>query len=145
MGFIECGQTQVRARAQCYAGSSLCVSETLSFSRPQGRVIVGLHAHSSAQPGPAGKVRALDYQASAWRCAAGKNAGSYLVVLMTRSPRNDCAECEYARLYDLNGRLLATELAFDEERIARADDKGRSLMRALLAEPGIRDYRPVYR
>jgi hypothetical protein len=144
-GYLECGTTQIRARAQCYAGSDLCVSETLSFARAQGRAIVGLHAHRAAQAHAGGRVEALDYSASAWTCAAGKTGGGYLIVLMRRSARQECADCEYARLYDLNGRLITAELKFDENGAARGNEKGRALMQSLLSDLAARAYRPVYR
>lgn len=42
-GYIDCGSAQVRALAECYEHSAACVTETLSFSRRGGRLIVPLH------------------------------------------------------------------------------------------------------
>jgi hypothetical protein len=121
------------------------MSETLSFSRRTGRVIVGMHPHASMQPRPGGSLRALAYTGHTWACLPGKSGGNYLMVVLARPPRSNCTDCEYARLYDLNGRLIAAELAFDAHGAPRRDVQGRSTIRALLENPEASAYRAIYR
>ena len=70
-GYLECGRTQVRALAECYEATPHCVSETLSFSRPERRVRVGLHGHYEARTIAKVPVQVLDYRAASWACVCG--------------------------------------------------------------------------
>ena len=142
-GFIECGSAQIHARAQCYANTPSCATETLSFARRAGRLIVPLHANSGLHAGDA-KAKTLDYNADSWACVPGKSGGRYLVVVMRRSARSPCSECEYSRLYDLNGRLIATDFEFDVKGQPRASSAGRDVMHEVLGGPGPHAFRSVY-
>jgi hypothetical protein len=133
-GFIECGRTQIRARAECYE-PAFCASETLSFSRYPGRNIVPVHGRSVAHEVAGAKLRALEYRAQSWACLRGKHGGHYLVVVMARAAGGTCAECEYSRMYDLNGRVIATD----------RDEPGRELMHKVLGGPGPHAFSDVYR
>jgi hypothetical protein len=143
-GFIECGSAQVRALAECIEHSTWCLSETLSFARRAGRIIVPLHARYSDHRVSARKLKAADYVAQSWACVPGRNGGHYLVVVMTRAD-GPCKDCEYSRLYDLNGRLIATDFAFDAAGRSRPDEDGREMMRQVLGGPGQHRFDTVYR
>lgn len=143
-GYIDCGSTQIRARAECVAGSAFCETETLSFSRAAGRVIVALHAKHSERLVADAKVRVADYVAQSWACIPGREGSHYLVVIMSRADGR-CAECEYSRLYDLTGRLIATDYTFDRSGRARPDQSGRDTMHAVLGGPGRHRFADVYR
>lgn len=142
-GFIECGSVQVRALAECIENSRWCVNETLSFSRRAGRVIVPMHAKYSERRIAEKRIRAADYVAQSWACVPGRSGGYYLVVVMNRSDGR-CTECEYSRLYDLNGRLVATDFGFDTSGQARANVEGREMMRDVLGSVHHR-FQTVYR
>jgi len=133
-GFIDCGRTQIRAYAQCYEKSGYCATETLSFSRRAGRAIVPVHGESAPHDVSGAKAQALDYRAVSWACLPGKSGGHYLVVVMNRADGGACAGCEYSRLYDLNGRLIATD----------RDKSGREMMRVVLGGPGPHAFADVY-
>jgi hypothetical protein len=143
-GFIECGSAHIQARAQCLENSPSCVTETLSFSRRTGRAIVPLHSKHTEREEPARKLKTLDYRASAWGCVPGKSGGHYLVVIMARV-KDGCADCEYSRLYDLNGRLIAMDFMFDAAGRPRPDEAGRHVMREILGEPARQRFGAVYR
>jgi hypothetical protein len=143
-GYIDCGTVQVRALAECIEQSSACVNETLSFARRAGRVIVPTHTKYTEQVVSTRKLKTADYIAQSWACIAGKAGGQYLVVVMTRADRR-CTECEYSRLYDLNGRLIATDFTFDAAGHVRPDRDGREMMLQVLGEPGQRRFQTVYR
>jgi hypothetical protein len=143
-GYIECGSVQVRALAECLEQSRWCMNETLSFSRRAGRVIVPTHAKYSERRTAEKKIRAADYVAQSWACMPGKSGGHYLVVVMTRADGR-CTECEYSRLYDLNGRLVATDFTFDTSGQARPNVEGREMMRGVLGGPGQHRFQTVYR
>ena len=143
-GFIECGTAQIRALAQCYGKSDYCASETLSFSRRAGRTIVPVHAHSARFEVPGGKAQALAYAATSWACVPGANSGHYLVVVMSRANGAACSECEYSRLYDLYGRLIATDLGFSARGEPRASASGPEMMRKLLGGAGPHPFTSVY-
>ena len=83
-------------------------------------MIVPLHAHYAAHDVAGRKARTLDYRADGWACLPGKSGGRYLVVVMNRAGSGACRECEYSRLYDLNGRLIATDFDFDAKGQPRA-------------------------
>ena len=133
-GFIDCGNTQVRAYAECYENTLYCTTETLSFSRRAGRTIVPVHGQSATYEVSGRKERALDYRAASWACVRGKHGGHYLVVVMNRANGASCTDCEYARLYDLSGRLVATD----------RDKPGRDMMRTVLGGPGPHAFAEVY-
>ena len=133
-GVIDCGRTQVRALAECYEKSAYCTTETLSFARRAGRTIVPVHGQSAIHEVSGRKTRALDYSATSWACLPGRNGGRYLVVVMSRANGASCGDCEYSRLSDLNGRLVATD----------RDKSGRDMMNALLGGPGPYAFSAVY-
>ena len=81
------------------------------------------------------KLQALEYRAQSWACLRGRHGGHYLVIVMARANGGACAECEYSRLYDLNGRVVATD----------RDEQGRELMRRVLGGPGPHVFADVYR
>lgn len=89
-------------------------------------------------------MRTADYIAQSWACVPGKSGGHYLVVVMSRADGR-CTECEYSRLYDLNGRLIATDFAFDNAGRTRPDQNGREMMRQVLGGPGQHRFQTVYR
>jgi hypothetical protein len=120
------------------------VTETLSFARRAGRLIVPLHSHHSIREGAGVKTRSLDYHAESWSCVPGKSGGRYLVVVMRRTGGGVCGDCEYSRLYDLNGRLIATDFDFDAGGKPRASRAGRDMMREVLGSPGSHAFKSVY-
>ena len=134
-GFIECGRSQIRARAECYDATAYCTTETLSFTRSGGRAIVPVHPERSNYEVAGAKLQALEYRASSWACVPGRTGGHYLVVVMSRPNGAACRDCEYSRLYDLNGRVVSTDL----------DERGRDLMRKVLGGPGPHVFSDVYR
>jgi hypothetical protein len=142
-GFIDCGSVQVRALAECVEHSRWCVNETLSFSRRAGRAIVPTHAKYTDQRVAGKKVKAADYVAQSWACVPGRAGGHYLVVVMSRADGR-CTECEYSRLYDLNGRLVASDYTFDAG-IARPNRAGREMMHEVLGGAGQYRFQTVYR
>ena len=143
-GFIECGSAQVRALAECLEHSRWCVNETLAFSRRAARVIVPTHAKYTERRVAERKIKAADYVAQSWACVPGKSGGHYLVLVMSRADGR-CTECEYSRLYDLNGRLVATDFMFDASGQARPNDDGREMMHKVLGVPGQHRFQTVYR
>ena len=143
-GFIECGDAHITARAQCFEKTDFCVTQTLSFSRRTGRLIVPLHSFYEEQEVAGSKVKYIEFHADSWACLPGKFGGQYLVVVMSRSSGGNCRECEYSRLYDLNGRLMATDLAFDSRGRARDSESGREFMSKVL-KPGPHKFVGVYR
>lgn len=143
-GFIQCGQAQITARAECHGKTAYCQTETLTFSRTNSRSIAPLHRNYALHELSGRKVKALDYHAAAWACVPGKSGGSYLVVLMRRTGGGNCSECEYSRLYDLNGRLIAADLGFDARGLALDNKPGRDMMYAVLGSPGPHVFIDVY-
>jgi hypothetical protein len=143
-GFIDCGGAQVRALAECLEHSRWCVNETLSFSRRAARVIVPTHAKYTERRVAERKIKAADYVAHSWACIPGKSGGHYLVLVMSRADGR-CTDCEYSRLYDLNGRLVAADFAFDSAGHARPDAEGREMMHKVLGGPGKHRFQTVYR
>lgn len=143
-GFIQCGQAQITARAQCHDKSAYCLTETLAFARANSRAIAPLHRHYAMHELPGGKTKVLEYHAASWACVPGKSGGSYLVVVMRRVGDRKCSECEYSRLYDLNGRLIATDLAFDTQGRPRENKPGRDMMHEVLGAPGPHVFVDVY-
>jgi hypothetical protein len=143
-GYIECGSVQVRALAECAENSRSCINETLAFSRRAGRVIVPTHARFTERRVADKKIKAADYVAQSWACVPGRSGGHYLVVVMSRADAR-CTECEYSRLYDLNGRLVATDFMFDASGQARPHADGREMMREVLDSGVQRRFETVYR
>jgi hypothetical protein len=130
---LACGTAIVSANALCYGGTALCLRETLTFRRMEGSTTLAPHARTHSQPVPAGgSVTALDYRATSWTCASGRNGGSYVAVLMVRAGGADCGECQYLRLYHPNGSLIATTVKFDAAGQAGADEKGAILVQKML-------------
>jgi hypothetical protein len=117
----------------------------LSFSTRSGRLIVPLHTHYVVHESQGRKANALDYRAQLWACIPGKNGGHYVVVIMSRSGAAGCGECEYSRLYDPNGRLIATDLAFDARGQPRGNSAGRAMMREVLGDSGPHAFSEIYR
>ena len=143
-GYIECGSVQVRALAECAENTRWCMNETLSFSRRAGRVIVPTHAKFTERRVTDSKIKAADYVAQSWACVPGRSGGHYLVVVMSRADGR-CTQCEYSRLYDLNGRLVATDSSFDASGQARPHPEGREMMREVLGGLGNGRLQTVYR
>ena len=94
-----------------------------------------MHPHRTGYELESHKVSVLDYHAAWWACVPGRSGGHFLIVVMTRAGGRTCRDCEYSRLYDPNGRLLATDL----------DKVGRDTMHAVLGGPGPFDFIGVYR
>lgn len=133
---LACGRAIVSASALCQGRTALCVRETLTFRRVEGSTILAPHARTHASPAPAGgSITALDYRATSWTCAPGRNGGSYVAVLMVRSSGADCGECQYLRLYHPNGSLIAATLKFDAAGQASGDEKGAIVMQKVLGRP----------
>ena len=143
-GFIQCGQSQITARADCFGKTAYCLTETLSFARRNGRSIVPLHRNFALQDVGGKRVKVLEYHADAWACLPGKMGGSYLVVVMKRDADPKCRDCEYSRLYDLNGRLIASDVSFDARGQARENGPGREMMNEVLGGPGPHAFIDVY-
>jgi hypothetical protein len=133
---LACGRVIVSANTLCYPGTALCLRETLTFRRVEGSTTVAPHArtHSHAAP-DGGSVTALDYRATSWTCAPGRNGGHYVAVLMVRATGADCGDCQYLRLYHPNGSLIATTVKFDAAGQASADEKGAILVQKVLGRP----------
>ena len=95
-----------------------------------------MHASHATYDVVGRKVTAIDYHADSWACLRGKSGGRYLVVVMSRTAGANCSECEYSRLYDLNGRLIASDLVFDARGHARPSKAGQEMMQEILGGPG---------
>ena len=145
VGYMECGRTQVRALAECYETTPHCVSETLSFSRTERRVRVGLHGHYEERAIGKLPVQVLDYRAASWTCVSAQSGGHYLLVSLARTTAGACAACEYERLYEVSGRLVATTVTFDSRGEPRPNEGGRVTIARLVPAPARRDAIPVYR
>ena len=106
---LACDAVVVSANALCYGASPLCVRETLTFRRLESTTTLAPHVQTHNHPAPSGgTVTALDYRATSWTCAQGKDGGSYVAVLMVRAVGPDCGDCQYLRLYHPTGSLIAT-------------------------------------
>lgn len=132
VGFLECGRTQVRALAECYEATPHCISETLSFTRGQRRVRVGLRPRYEARDVAKIPVWVLDYHAATWTCAEGASGEHYVLVNLARTNGGTCTQCEYQMLYDLNGRVVASTALFDAHGEARRNDEGRQAIERLV-------------
>jgi hypothetical protein len=133
---LACGRVIVSANALCYGGTALCLRETLTFRRMEGSTTLAPHARTHSHPAPAGgSVTALDYRATSWTCASGRNGGNYVAVLMVRAGGADCGECQYLRLYHPYGGLIATTVKFDAAGVASTDEKGAILVQNMLGRP----------
>ncbi len=135
---------RITARAQCFEKTAYCLTETLTFARANSRSIAPLHRTHVMHELAGKKIKALDYHAASWGCVPGHTGGSYLMVALRRAAGGNCSECEYLRLYDLNGRLIAAELAFDEQGRARDNKRGREMMHEIPGAPELRAVTDVY-
>ncbi len=143
---MECGRTQVRALAECYSATPHCISETLSFQRGERRVRVGLHARYEARDIAKVPVQVLDYHAFGWTCVAGAAGGHYVLVSLARANGAPCPECEYRRLYEESGRLVASTAAVDARGVLTPDARGRiAIERTIGADAARRSVSEIYR
>ena len=141
--YIDCGKTQVRALAECYENSALCISETLTFARSGRRAIIGTHQHYETYELNKLKVQALDYHGSSWACLPGKDGSHYLLVAMDHT--GNCTECSFVKVFDPNGRLVATSVKFDARGKPRDNAEGASVVRRLTAPPTPRAFASIYK
>ena len=142
---LTCGRTIVSANAMCYGATSLCLRETLTFRRTEGSTTLAPHAQTHSHPAASGgNVPALDYRATSWTCAPGRNGGHYVAVLMVRASGADCGECQYLRLYHPNGSLIAATLTFDADGRARGNEKGATLVQKVLGRPWPEGLKLIY-
>jgi hypothetical protein len=142
--YLRCGGADVRALAECYEATRYCISETLTFVRGGRRAVVGLHKHYEPHDVQKLSVPVLAYTGATWACVPGATGGHYVAVRITRPDNRSCRECASEQVYDLNGRLLASGLTFDERGRARVDPDAQVHARTLLgpAEPGA--HGPIY-
>ena len=143
--FLDCGGAQVRALAECYTATRFCISETLTFVRRERRTVVGLHKHYDPQDIDKLKVPVLNYTAFEWACLRGASGGHYVSVTLARTDAGSCSECEFHQLYDLNGRLVASRLAFDKRGRPRENPEAAGSMRQLTGRPDPKAYAAIYR
>src|SRR4030095_963919 len=108
---LACGRAIVSASALCHGNTALCLRETPTFRRVESSTTVAPHARTHSHPAPeGGSIAALDYRATSWTCAPGRNGGRYVAVVMVRAGRADCGERQYLRLYHPSGRLTGAPL-----------------------------------
>ena len=142
---LACGNTVVIAHASCYGTTPMCVRETLTFHRPEGRTVLAPHKQLGRYTLHAGRtVEALDYHASEWAGVAGLNGGRYVAFIMARTTGGNCSECKYFRLYHPNGRLVASTLTFDAAGRPRKDPKASELISKMVDRPRPDAFQPVY-
>ena len=141
---LRCGGADVRALAQCYEATPYCISETLTFVRGGRRAIVGVHKHYEPHDVHRSNVPVLAYTASKWACLPGAVGGHYLVVTGARAEGGKCRDCGFEQIYDLNGRLLASQLQFDERGRPREDAAAPVYARKLLGEVAPGAHAPIY-
>jgi hypothetical protein len=144
-GFLECGSTRISARAACHPDTSLCTSQTFTFSGASGRATLAPHFHKSGHRHGGRVVEALDYYAVSWACTAGSRSGRYLVVGLQRAGDAACVECDYEQVYNLNGRLLVSGMRMDADGRARENREGRLFIAKLKSGLHPKQFRPVYR
>lgn len=144
-GFLECGNTRISARAACHPDTSLCASQTFTFSGANGRATLAPHFHKSAYRHGSGVVEALDYYAVSWACTAGSRSGRYLIVSLQRAGGAACTECDYEQVYNLDGRLLVSGMSMDADGRARENREGRLFIAKLKSGLHPKQFRPVYR
>jgi len=159
-GQLACSNTLVTAQASCYANTLVCARETLTFHRPENRIIVASHPHSSehplivltpprssGHPPPADRnfknVMAPDYSAFSWACVEGVNGGRYIAVVMGQTGGGNCGMCDYLRLYHPNGRLIASTLRFNAAGRPGKDEKAEALITEMIGSGPIA-LRPIY-
>ena len=132
-GYLSCGNTQIRALAECYEDARFCVSETLTFVRGGRRTVVGLHKHydNYGDISPI-KVPVLSYTAHDWACFPGVSGGHYVYLVLSQTGGGNCNVCEFGQLYDLNGRLVASRVEFNERGRARENAAADATIRRLL-------------
>lgn len=142
---LACGSTVVIAQASCYGTTRMCIRETLTFHRPEGRTVLAPHKQLGRHKLHDGRtVEALDYHASEWACVTGSNGGRYVAFIMARTTGGNCSECEYFRLYHPNGRLIASTLIFDAAGRPRKDPKASELISKMVDRPRPDAFEPVY-
>jgi hypothetical protein len=142
---LICGRTIVFANAQCYGATSLCLRETLTFRRTEGSTTLAPHARTHSHPAAAGSnIPALDYRATSWTCAPGRDGGHYVAVLMVRAGGADCGECQYLRLYHPNGGLIAATLNFDAAGRASGNERGAAIVQKVLGRPWPEGLKVIY-
>jgi hypothetical protein len=133
---LACGRAIVSASALCHGNTALCLRETLTFRRVESSTTVAPHARTHSHPAPeGGSIAALDYRATSWTCAPGRNGGRYVAVVMVRASGAGCGECQYLRLYHPNGSLIAATLKFDLAGRASGDEKGAIVVQKVLGRP----------
>ena len=133
---LACGRAIVSASALCHGNTVLCVRETLTFRRVDSSTTLAPHARTHSHPAPdGGSIAALDYRATSWTCAPGRNGGRYVAVVMVRASGAGCGECQYLRLYHPNGSLIAATLKFDPAGQASGDEKGAIVVQKVLGRP----------
>ena len=142
--YLRCGGADVRALAECYEATPYCISETLTFVRGGRRAIVGLHKHY--QPHDVNKlhVPVLAYTAATWGCVPGAAGGHYIAVRISRPDNGSCRECASEQVYDLNGRLVASGLQFDDRGRPREDPDAHVRARKLLGTVSPDAHAPIY-
>lgn len=144
--YMDCGKAQVRALAECYENTELCISETLTFVRNGRRSIVGVHQHFETYEHHKLKVQALDHHASSWTCLPGRNGGHYLLVVVDPAARGACGgDCGFIQIYEPSGRLLAASVKFDARGRPRDNAAGTALMRSLTGSPAPNAFAAIYK
>ena len=143
-GFLECGSARISARAVCHPDTSLCTSQTFTFSGANGRTTLAPYFHKSAYRHGDRMVDVLDYYAVSWACITGSRSGRYLVVGLQRAGGAACTECDYEQIYNLNGRLLVSGMSIDADGRARENREGRSFIGKLKSSMHPKQFRPVY-
>lgn len=143
-GFLECGNARISSRAVCHADTSLCASQTFTFSGPSGRATLAPHFHKSGYRHGDRMVEVLDYHAVSWACTAGSRSGRYLVVGLQRADGAACSECDYEQVYNLNGRLLVSGMSMDADGRARENREGRLFIGKLKGSVHPKQFRAIY-
>lgn len=144
VGFLECGSTRITARAMCHGSTSLCVTQTLTFSGANARATLAPHPHKSGHLLSGRKIEALDYHAASWACTAGKESGRYLVIGLRRAGEAACAECDYEQIYNLNGRLLVSGMTVAAGGKVRENRQGRLFILKIKSGLHPKQFRPIY-
>ena len=75
-GFMQCGETQITARAECFEKTAYCLTETLSFARRSARSIVLLHRSFAAQEIGGKRLKVLEGPAPVRRRAYREDLGA---------------------------------------------------------------------
>jgi hypothetical protein len=144
VGFMECGNARITARAMCHANTASCITQTLTFSGPNARATLAPHPHKSAQRVAGARVEALDYQTASWACLTGTKSGRYLLVGLHRAQEAPCTECDYEQVYNLSGRLLVSGMTVDADGRTRKNPQGRAFIEKLKSGLHPQQLRPVF-